>query len=56
MRRLKLYLAVLGCTLAVLGTALDLRPLVWVAMTVLVTALAIRLWERRNRSSPPNTP
>jgi uncharacterized membrane protein len=56
MRRLKLFLAVLGWTLAVVGTALDLRPLVWVAMAVLATALAMRLWERRHRSSPSDTP
>jgi Flp pilus assembly protein TadB len=56
MRRLKLYLAVLGFTLAAAGVALDLRPLVWAAMSVLAGALAVRLWERRDRQPPANGP
>jgi hypothetical protein len=43
-RRLKLYLSLLGLVLAGAGVILDMRPLVWVAMAVLATALAIRLW------------
>ncbi|HEY7683956.1 MAG TPA: hypothetical protein VH879_15015 [Gemmatimonadales bacterium] len=47
MRRLKLFLAVLGFTLALAGIALDQRPVVWAAIIVLAAALALRLWERR---------
>jgi hypothetical protein len=46
-RRLKLFLSLLGLTLAVAGVALDNRPLVWIAMALLATALAVRLWLRR---------
>jgi hypothetical protein len=49
MRRLKLVLAVLGFTLAAAGMALEQRVLVWGAMIGLAGALAIRLWERRQR-------
>jgi hypothetical protein len=52
MKRLKLFLAALGFTLAAAGMALDQRPLVWGAMAGLAGALAIRLWERRNRETP----
>ena len=51
MRRLKLFLAALGFTLAAAGVALDQRSLVWGAMVALVGALAIRLWERRRRAA-----
>jgi hypothetical protein len=51
MRRLKLFLAALGFTLAAAGVALDQRPLVWGAMVGLGGALAIRLWERRNHGT-----
>lgn len=52
MRRLKLFLAILGFLLAALGVALDHRLLVWLAMSVLAAALAIRFWERRRGHSP----
>ena len=48
MRRLKLFFALTGFSLAVVGMALDLRPLVWVAMSLLAVALGIRLWMKRN--------
>ena len=47
MRRVKLFLAVLGFLLAAVGIALDSQPLVWAAMAVLAVALAFRLWLRR---------
>jgi hypothetical protein len=52
MRRLKLFLAALGFTLATAGVALDQRALVWGAMAGLAGALAIRLWERRKHGTP----
>ena len=52
MRRLKLFLAVLGFALAAAGMALDRRSLVWGAMAGLAGALAIRLWERRKHGTP----
>lgn len=48
MRRLKLFLALLGFLLAAAGVALDNQPLVWAAMVVLAVALALRLWLRRS--------
>lgn len=45
--RAKLYLAVLGFCLAAAGIALDNRPLVWAAIVVLATAMALRLWLNR---------
>jgi hypothetical protein len=48
MRRLKLFLALTGFSLAAAGMALDHRPLVWVAMSLLAVALGIRLWMNRN--------
>jgi len=56
MRRLKLFLAALGFTLAAAGVALDQRPLVWGAMAGLGGALAIRLWERRNHGMRAGSP
>lgn len=56
MRRVKIYLAVLGFTLAAAGEAMDMRPLVWAALSVLAMALGLRLWERhgqRPRTDPP---
>lgn len=47
MRRLKLFFALTGFSLAVAGMALDVRPLVWVAMSLLAVALGIRLWMNR---------
>lgn len=47
MRRLKLFLAVLGFVLAAAGIGLDSQPLVWAAMIVLAAALALRFWLRR---------
>jgi hypothetical protein len=47
MRRLKLFFALTGLSLAVAGMALDLRPLVWAAMSLLAVALGIRLWGNR---------
>ena len=47
MRRVKLFLAVLGFLLAAAGIALESQPLVWAAMGVLAVALAFRLWLRR---------
>jgi hypothetical protein len=44
MRRLRLYFALTGVALAVTGMVLDNRILVWVAMALLASALAIRLW------------
>lgn len=52
MRRLKLFLSVLGFLLAAVGVALDRRVLVWAALALLAAALAIRLWERRRVSHP----
>jgi Zn-dependent protease with chaperone function len=49
-RRLKLYLAVLGFTLAGAGVGLDNRALVWAAISVLAVALALRWWGRRRES------
>ncbi len=46
MRRLKLFLAVLGFLLAAAGIGLDSQPLVWAAMAVLAVALALRFWLR----------
>lgn len=48
MRRLKLFLAVLGFLLAAAGVALDRQPLVRAAIGVLAVALALRLWLRRS--------
>jgi len=50
MRRLKLFFALTGLSLAVAGVATDNRPLVWVAMVLLAVALGIRLWLRRRPS------
>jgi Flp pilus assembly protein TadB len=47
MRRLKLFLAILGFSLAAGGIALNNQPLVWAAMGVLAAALGIRFWLRR---------
>jgi hypothetical protein len=47
MRRLKLYFALLGFILTVVGLYLDDRRIIWVAIAVLIAAFAIRLWERR---------
>ena len=47
MRRLKLFFALTGLSLTVAGMALDNRPLVWVAMSLLAVALGIRLWSNR---------
>ena len=47
MIRAKLFLAVLGFCLAAAGVALDNRLLVWAAMVVLATAMALRLWLNR---------
>jgi hypothetical protein len=48
MRRLKVFLAILGFLLAAAGLGLDYQPLVWAAMAVLATAMALRLWLRRS--------
>jgi hypothetical protein len=47
MRRVKLYFALLGFILTMVGVYLDNRPIIWAAIAVLVAAFAIRLWERR---------
>jgi hypothetical protein len=47
MRHLKAFLAVLGFSLAAAGIALDQRPLVWAAIAILASSLALRLWLRR---------
>jgi hypothetical protein len=47
MKRLKLFLALLGFLLAAAGIARDSQPLVWTAMVVLAVALGLRLWLRR---------
>ena len=49
MRRLRLFFALTGVSLAVAGVALDNRPLVWVSMCLLAVALGIRLWLKRQR-------
>lgn len=46
-RRLKLFLAVLGFCLAAAGVARDTKVLVWVAIGALAGALALRVVERR---------
>jgi Flp pilus assembly protein TadB len=55
MRRAKVFLSLVGFLLGATGVALDYRPLVWAAMAVLVAALALRLWlkrdERRSRGA-----
>lgn len=51
MRRLKLFLAVLGFVLAAVGIGLDSQPLVWAAMGVLAVALALRFWLRRRNAA-----
>lgn len=47
MRRVKLFLAILGFLLAAVGIGLDSQPLIWAAMAVLAVALAFRFWLRR---------
>ena len=53
MRRLKVFLAVLGFLLAAVGVVLDQRPLVWAAMAILAFSLALRLGRRRRGLSNP---
>ena len=52
MRRVKVFLALLGFLLAAVGVALENKPLVWTAMAVLAAALILRLWPRR-KTKPP---
>lgn len=47
MRRLKLYFALLGFILTMVGIYLDNRYVIWAAIAVLISAFIIRLWERR---------
>jgi hypothetical protein len=49
MRRLKLYFALLGFILTLVGLYLDNRQVIWAAIAVLIAAFIIRLWERRRR-------
>jgi len=56
MNRAKLFLALLGFLLAVIGVALDHRPLVWAAISVLAAALALRLYLRRRDRREPSPP
>lgn len=54
MIRARLFSAVLGFILAVLGVARDDRRLIWAAMVALAVALALRLISRhRDRTTPP---
>jgi hypothetical protein len=43
-RRLKLYFAVLGFCLAVVGAGLDSRAIVWAALISLGVSLALRIY------------
>lgn len=54
MNRARLFSALLGFGLAVLGIARDDRRLIWAAMVALAVALAIRFWSRR-RSRPASS-
>jgi len=46
-KRLKLFLAVLGFLLALAGVTLDNRLLVWAAIALLAVAVGLRSWLRR---------
>ncbi len=54
MRRAKLFLALLGFLLAVVGVALENKPLVWAAMAVLAAALVLRLCLKRKAATQPD--
>lgn len=47
MRRIKLYFALLGFILTVVGLYLDDRRIIWAAIAVLIAAFVLRLIERR---------
>jgi hypothetical protein len=49
MRRARLFSALLGFLLALVGVVLENRPLVWAAMVALAVALALRLRDRGQR-------
>lgn len=56
MRRLKVFLAVLGFLVAAVGVAIDQRLLVWAAMVFLAGSLALRLVLRRRERSESEDP
>ena len=51
MRRVKVFLALLGFLLAAVGVALENKPLIWAAMAVLAVALILRFWLKRKAAT-----
>ncbi len=51
MKVVRLGLGLAGIVLAIIGVTRDDRRIVWVAIVALIVALALRLMDRRDRST-----
>jgi hypothetical protein len=51
MKAVRLGLGLVGIVLAIIGVTRDDRRIVWVAIAAMIVALALRLKDRRGRST-----